>query len=107
MENLSSKESIEEAISSNDMVLLYFGKEACWVSRDLKPKVIGLIKKYPKIKSYYIDLNKSDKLVAEYNMFTTPGILLYIHGKETIREARHISIGELENKIDRYYNLLY
>jgi hypothetical protein len=46
-------------------------------------------------------------VAVNYNMFTIPGILLFIEKKETIREARNISIIDLNSKISRYYKLFF
>lgn len=107
MEIFDSKELIEESIISNDMVLIYFGSKTCGVCVDMKPKVEEMLKEYPKIQSIYVDVEKSHKIAVSYNFFTIPGIIVFVEGKETIREARNISILDLNNRISRYYNLLF
>lgn len=62
---------------------------------------------YPDIAKVYVDADQYPDIAASYNIFTVPGILLYVQGKEFIREARHISMIGLEESISRYYNLLY
>lgn len=89
------------------MVLVYFGTKTCSVCVDMKPKVEELLEKYTKIKGIQVDVDSSIKLSTSYNIFTIPAILLYIDGKEVIREARHISVEDLDNKIARYYELFY
>ena len=73
----------------------------------MKPKIDNIVRKYDKIEHIKIDIEKNLKLAREYNIFTMPAVLLYIEGKEVIREARYLSIYELENKISRYYSLLF
>lgn len=107
MKTLDSMELIEEEIRKNDMVVVYFGSENCGVCVDLKPKVKGLLERYPKIHSIYVDMEKSHKIGISYNFFTMPGLLLFIEGKETLREARHISIDDLDMKISRYYDMIF
>lgn len=107
MEVFDSRELIEEAINNNEIVLVYFGTQTCSVCVDMKPKVMEILKGYPKIKSIYVDLEKSHNIAVSYNVFTIPGIIMFIEGKETIREARHISMQELDAKIERYYSLLF
>ncbi len=107
MDIINSKELIEKTIDGNEMVLLYFGTNSCGVCIDMKPKVEKILKKYPKIKAFQVDVEDSIKIATSYNIFTIPAILLFIQGKETVREARHISIPDIDNKIDRYYALLF
>lgn len=107
MKTLDSNELIEMAIKEDEMVLVYFGSRNCGVCVDLKPKVNALLERYPKIKSVYVDMEKSHKIGISYNFFTMPGLLLFVEGKETLREARHISVDELDMKISRYYDMIF
>lgn len=107
MNMVNSLEEIKELIENNQMILLYFGSSSCSVCSAVKPKIEEILKDYPEIKSVQIDVEKSLDVSAAYNIFTIPAILVYIEGKEIIREARNISIQDLSSKIDRYYNMLF
>jgi thiol-disulfide isomerase/thioredoxin len=107
MDELSDKEIIEKTIKDSEMILIYFGNKSCNVCNALKPKMEQLLKEYPKIKNYQVDVGKYFEASAGYNIFTIPAILVFVQGKETIREARYISIQDIKNKIERYYNLLF
>lgn len=107
MNIIDSNKQIEELINSNEMVLIYFGNNTCGVCTDMKPKVEETLKKYPKVKSAKIDVEKSLQISATYGIFTIPAIIIYVEGKETIREARYISIQDIDRKISRIYNLLF
>lgn len=106
MEKLQSQELIEETINNNEMVLLYFGNKTCSVCVDMKPKVEEVLEKYPEIKSVYIDVEQSPKTAVSYSIFTIPAIVFFVEGKETIREARYISIKDVDMRIGRYYELI-
>jgi thioredoxin-like negative regulator of GroEL len=107
MNKLYTKESIENLIKENEIVLIYFGNITCGVCNVLKPKVEKVLSNYPKIKSIEVDVEKSLEISSQFNIFTIPAILVFIEGKETIREARYLSMEDLENKMMRYYELLY
>ena len=107
MKNIEIKEQIELEISNNEMVLLYFGNNTWGVSKDMKPKLEAIAKEYPKVNILSIDVNKYKEIAAYYEVFTIPAIILYIEGKQFIKEARHISLKEFRNKIDRYYNMIF
>lgn len=107
MEIVDSNEVIKELINKNEMLLVYFGSNTCTVCIAMKPKVEEILKKYPKIKSVQVKVEDSIKVSANYNVFTVPAIIVFAEGKEIIREARHISIQDIDNKISRYYNLLF
>lgn len=107
MEIIRTIEEIENEIKSNDMVLLYFGMDSCVVCVDLLPKIEKLLEDYPKIKSFQIKAEEDISLAAKYSVFTAPVIILYVDGKEGIREARLISVPDLDKKISRYYEMLF
>jgi thiol-disulfide isomerase/thioredoxin len=104
---LDSNEEIENLIKENQMVLVYFGSESCNVCNAMRPKVEEILKNYPKIKSAEVDTEKSLKLSSDYSVFTIPVILIFIEGKEILREARYISMKDINDKITRYYELLF
>ncbi|AFA50030.1 thioredoxin family protein [Acetobacterium woodii] len=107
MELVNSGLEMDELKKKHDMILIYFGSETCSVCRDMKPKIVRMIEKYPKIKAVNIDVQKMTELSASYRVFTAPAIILFIQGKETIREAGIISIIRLEDAISRYDALFY
>ena len=107
MEVITSYEKLAGLIENNDMLMIYFTSEACGVCRTMMPKVENMIKGYPNIKAVKVEADKSLNISASFNVFTVPVILLYIKGKETIREVRIISLDNLEQKIARYCQIFY
>ena len=107
MEIINSDEKLDKLIIEEEMLLVYFGNESCSICVDMKPKVEKMLEKYPKIKSVEIKIEDNLKITRKHNIFTIPGILMFIDGKETIREARYISIEDMDNRIFRYYNMFY
>jgi thioredoxin-like negative regulator of GroEL len=107
MDMVNSSEAIKELVNNSEMVMVYFGGNNCNVCNVMKPKVQEILKDYPKIKSAQVDVEKSVEVSAAYNIFTIPAILVFIEGKEIIREARHISMQDINSKIDRYYTMLF
>lgn len=103
MERVNSIEEIDKLKDENDMLLVYFGSNLCSVCIAMMPKLEALLKKYPDIKAVKVEVEKMPELSANYNVFTVPVIILFIQGKETIREARIISLIGLEESIRRYY----
>jgi thiol-disulfide isomerase/thioredoxin len=107
MDYIKSNEELKSIIEKNSMVTVYFGNEMCGVCIALKPKIEEMLKSYPNIKSVQADVDISPEMAAANNIFTIPGILLFIDGKEAIREARFISVPDIENRILRYYEMYF
>lgn len=107
MNTVSFIDEINILKNKNDMLLVYFGSDSCGVCISIKSKLERLLSKYPNIKLVKVETENSPELCAAHSVFTIPVIILYIQGKETIREARIISMEKLEQNISRYYDLFY
>lgn len=106
MKNLNSMTEIKNFISSGEMRMLYLSRPDCGVCLALIPKIEDMILEFPDLEGRYIDLDQLPEAAGEFSIFTIPGILVFIQGKETIRKARYVSVEELKNEIKRYDSLL-
>lgn len=77
------------------------------VCRDFFPKLESMVKKHPRVTLGKVDIEKHPEVQGHYSVFTMPMVLLTIEGKETLREARNISLDLLEEKLKRYEKLLF
>lgn len=106
MIELNSKEQMDNIIGEGGFSLFYLSRPECGVCGVLKKKVEDMCLSIHGIKTYYVNLNNDETISGQYSIFTIPGILVYVNGKETIREARYISVGDIENRLLRICNLL-
>ena len=106
MINLNNIVKIEDFISSGNMRLLYLSRPDCGVCQALIPKIEDMILGFPDLDGRYIDLDQLPEAAGKYSIFTIPGILVFIQGKETIRKARYVSVEELKTELKRYDSLL-
>jgi hypothetical protein len=107
MIELRTLDEIDEFIKDNTIAMVYFASEGCSVCGVLLPKIEQMIIKFPKVKISKVQVDKFTQAAGQYSIFTLPAILVYIEGKEAIREARFISVEMLEESIERYYELLF
>lgn len=105
---VSSEEELQKIIENNLGVLLYFSRITCSVGEALEPKIIKMLQdNYPKIPFYFIDMDKTPVISANYSVFIEPTIIILFEGKETIRKSRIISISDLSNSLKRIYKLAF
>lgn len=107
MKTVQTIEELDALTRANDMVLLYVGGRSCGVCRDLQPKLEEMIASYPEISLVKVEAEDSPLLAAHYSIFSIPALILLIQGKETMREAGIVSLGQIERKIARYRGLFY
>lgn len=99
---------LQNEIKSNEAVMVYLSGEDCGVCQVLQPKVKeSMDKNFPKIKQIYISAQEFKQTAASLGVFTIPTIIVYIDGKEFVKQSRHISIPNLEQAIKRPYELYF
>lgn len=102
------KEQIQNILKEKTAVLLYFYNDNCAPCTILRPKVKHLVETaFPKMDFVLLHAEKAPEAAAHYGIFAAPTLLVFFEGKEYIRESKNISINELHDKIERYYNMVF
>ncbi len=108
MNGIYNIQELQELITREKGLLLYFSSDSCSVCKVLKPKVEELLQEqFPKILSRYVDIEKSPVISGQFRIFTIPTILIFFEGKEQVRYSRNISMHQLEDSISRPYGLIF
>ncbi len=92
-----------QKIMNEDMglSLFYFTHPDCGVCGVIKPKIEELLDKYPEIKGYNCSLADDPEIAGQLTLYSVPMLLLYIEGKEVLREGKFIVMDMIEPKIER------
>lgn len=107
MKSVSSLDELAGIIAAEPFVLVYLSRPECGVCVALRPKITELIARYRHAVAWYVDLDALPEAAGQHEIFTIPGILVFVDGKETIREARYISVDDLESRLDRLHGLRF
>jgi len=107
MKSVESLAEIQEHIANEPFVLAYLSRPDCGVCVSLKPKVIEIVEEFSDATAYYVDLDAIPEAAGEYSIFTIPGILVFVDGKESIREARYVSVDQLVDRMERLHALRF
>ncbi len=98
---------LQESISNEFGVLVYFTTPTCNVCHALKPKISKEFSiNFPKIKQVFINSTEIPEIPAHFQVFSVPTILVFLAGKEFIREGRNVSISSLIQNTQRPYKIL-
>lgn len=99
---------LKEMIKTNGALMVYFHNPGCVACNSLRPKVEAMTSgKFPQIKLISVDASVSPSATAEAGVYSAPTILVFFDGKEYIRESKYISVDQLEEKISRYYDMVF
>ena len=100
-------EELQNTIRTEVGVLLYFSGENCNVCHALRPKFKELFdNKFGQIKQIYLDAHANPEISAHYRVFSVPTMLVFLDGREFIREGRAVSMYRLEETLQRPYSMM-
>ncbi|MFN3557561.1 MAG: thioredoxin family protein [Bacteroidales bacterium] len=89
-------------------LMLYFYNDTCGVCTVLWPQVSRLMEeRFPKIHLVRIEAAQSRELAGQLRMLSVPGMVLFLEGKEYFRATGNLSLGELETKTSRLYEMMF
>lgn len=101
---LISLKQVENFIQTNELAFLFIYRENCSVCHALLPQVRHLLEDYPTIQLGTVLVDEVNEVAGHLSIFTVPVLLLFVSGKEYIREARVVHMDLLEQKINKIYN---
>lgn len=101
MQAVHSLKDIKTTINEHRLTLLYISRLNCSVCHGLLPQVEELLEEFPSIVSIQADADEIPEIAGEYSIFTVPVVLVFADGKEMIRKARFVPIGELREQLEK------
>ncbi|WP_395940582.1 thioredoxin family protein [Bacillus sp. HMF5848] len=103
---MRSIQDIEDFIKQNHIAFLYVSRPNCSVCHALWPQVDTMLQiNFPLIKVKHINADNIHGIAGYLSIFTVPVLLLYIDGKELLREARFVHMDEFQRKLQKIYEL--
>jgi len=99
---------LQEMINGEESFALYFSDGVCGVAESLYPKLDFLFKdsfQLIPLKSVIGPMNP--EIQGFFQVFTSPCLLVFIDGKETIRKAGHFGLQDLTMDLQRIYNIRF
>ena len=100
-------EELQNTIRTEVGVLLYFSGENCNVCHALRPKFKELFdESFPEVKQLYLDAHENAQIAAHFQLFSVPTMLVFLDGREFVREGRTVSMHQLRQQLQRPYDLM-
>ncbi len=92
---------LNERVAEAEQLLVYVSHPGCSVCHSLKPQVEEMLVDFPDIEAVAVDSDEVPDIAGAYSIFTVPVVLFFIDGKEMLRRARFVPIGELTHQLER------
>lgn len=100
-------EELQQTIREEVGVLVYFSGEHCNVCHALRPKFKEVFDvEFPQIKQIYLDAHENAEISAHYSVFSVPTMLVFLDGREFVRESRAVSMHKLTEQLARPYGMM-
>jgi len=100
-------EELQATIREEIGVLLYFSGENCNVCHALRPKFKEVFDtEFSQIKQIYLDAHDNAEISAHYSVFSVPTMLVFLDGREFVREGRAVSMYKLIEQLKRPYEMM-
>lgn len=100
-------EELQNTITTETGVLLYFSGENCNVCHALRPKFKEAFDThFPLVKQIYLDAHDNAEISAEYQVFSVPTMIVFLDGREFAREGRNVSLHQLVSQLERPYGIM-
>jgi thioredoxin-like negative regulator of GroEL len=98
---------LQNTIRTEVGVLLYFSGENCNVCHALRPKFKALFdEEFPKIKQIYLDAHENPEISAHFQFFSVPTMIVFLDGREFVREGRAVSLHKMTEQLKRPYMIM-
>jgi thiol-disulfide isomerase/thioredoxin len=106
MIKLTSLTLVEKFIGDHQFSFLYVSRTNCGVCHTILPQLKDLLKEFPLIQLGHINVDDIEEIAGRFSIFTVPALLLFVDGKEIIRETRFVHMQSLQEKISKIYNMI-
>ncbi|UOQ86444.1 thioredoxin family protein [Gracilibacillus salinarum] len=100
-ELLKNEQDINHFLQNEDLFFLYISKYNCSVCHSLLPQLEPIMERYPRIVSRQVIVDEIPALASKFSIFTAPVLLLFVNGKEYLREARFVHLDQFQSKLDK------
>ncbi|MFD2638610.1 thioredoxin family protein [Piscibacillus salipiscarius] len=92
-----------DELLEHQLSFLYISREGCSVCHSLLPQVQNLMENYPQIELGHIEVNEVPEVAGRFSIFTVPVLILFVDGKEYLREARIVQMDQFDEKVSKIY----
>lgn len=101
MNKIETYQEYETFIQDNPMTLIYYSTLLCGVCHVMKPQVESLLENYPEIQAREVIMDELPEISAQQTIFSAPTVILYVEGKEFVRQSGYLRLDQLNDLLLR------
>lgn len=100
---LTSVDNIQQFINEHPLSFIYVSRTDCSVCHSLLPQVREVMADFSEIQLGSVNADDVEDVAGYFSIFTVPVLLLFVDGKEYVREARFVPMEPFKEKIEKIY----
>ena len=104
---IQTTEQLDNWLRNNKLALLYISKNGCSVCHSLYPQIESMLEEFPAISLGYSVVDNFPNLAGRFLIFTAPVIILFVDGKEYLREARMVHLDQFHYQLQRVIQSIF
>ncbi len=97
---------LDDYIKTYDIVLIQFGSSACTPCSAIYEKLDTQLQVHKEVYGIYIPIEQFLEEAAKKNVFSVPTLVLYVHGKFTIKESGFFSLEKFLSRVEKYISFM-
>jgi thiol-disulfide isomerase/thioredoxin len=94
-------------MTQQEFSFVYLTTTGCNVCKVLAPQLEAMARKFPGATFHRIELDDNPVAKGKFMAFAIPTLVVYSNGQELLRVARHIDLLDVEQKLTRYYQMIF
>jgi len=107
-QHIENGKQLDRQIRKYPALAVWFSGPDCGVCGTLKPKLETLFSdKFPSIALAEVKCTELPESAAKHTVFSVPTLIIFLEGRENLRESRNISLVEFSTRLQRSYDLLF
>jgi thioredoxin-like negative regulator of GroEL len=99
MKHVEYLSDLEEEIHRMGPVFVFFYREESASCRMLGKRLLRITRKYPRVASFVVDLDKHPSAAGQFLSYTVPTVSLYLRARPVFKRSDEIILGEVEKKL--------
>lgn len=101
MIQLTALSEVERFINDHQLSFIYISRKNCGVCEALLPRLKQMLTQFPRIQFSYVDADEVVEIAGRFLIFAVPTLLLFVDGKELVRESRFVRMQVLQEKVSK------
>ncbi len=106
MRKLTDEGEVTALLRESRILLLEFGSASCAPCASIRSRIDGWNSRRQEVQTRYVPMEEFPAFSAQYGIFSVPTVLVFVHGKMTIRESGFFSLDDILHRVERYGRLL-